>query len=113
LDTNTLRIIALSKRAFALGNFLYQIREKLALVLNTSLLQQLREIRSTETGNGIPALSNRETLNVAAVAETLLHVVEALVALGVEPRVQEAERSLAAGDQGVVDEGEDTGGEGR
>jgi hypothetical protein len=81
--------------------------------LDTSSLQQLGEVGSTESGNGIPALCDREALNVATVAGALGNVVERLVALLVQPGVQPSEGRLSRRNQRVVDERKDTSGQRR
>lgn len=82
-------------------------------ILDASLLEQLREVRSTESSDRVPTLSNREAVDVAAVAGALGDIVETLIALLVQPGIQEAKGSLAAGDESIVDKGEDAGGQRR
>lgn len=73
----------------------------------TSQLQQLREVGSTESGDGVPSLGNRESLDVASITVALGDVGETLVALFVEPWVEETEYGLAGCQKSIVDKGED------
>ena len=56
--------------------------------LRASSLEQRREVGCSPTGNGIPTLGDRETIDVAAMTASLEDVVQALVALLVQPRVK-------------------------
>lgn len=59
----------------------------------------------------IDRASGLGVLAVTAIRLSACDVGEALVAAGVNPRVQEAENRLAGAETGVVDEGDDGGGE--
>lgn len=63
--------------------------------------------RSPPSRDRIPALLRRETRRVAPDRTAARDVREGEVANGVEPRVQEAQRRSALGDQRIVNEGED------
>ena len=62
-----------------------------------------------KTGAGIPASGDGKAVSAARGAVASDDVCEANVGLGVDPRVQEAERGLAFGEAGIVDEGDDAG----
>jgi hypothetical protein len=62
-----------------------------------------------EAGAGIPAGGDRETVSTARGAVASDDVGEVVVGLGEDPRVQEAERGLAIGETGFVDEGDGAG----
>jgi hypothetical protein len=69
----------------------------------TSQLNQLREIRCSKPSNRIPTFRDRETFNVASMAEALGNISKALVPLLVQPRVQETQGGLATRQQRIVD----------
>jgi hypothetical protein len=69
--------------------------------------------RSAESGAGIPALRDGEAISAARRDVAPDDVGEGRVGLGVDPRVQEAQRGLTGADAGVVDERDDTGGQRR
>lgn len=75
-------------------------------------LDQFREVGRSEAGNGVPTFGDRETLDVAAMAISLGDIRKALVALLVQPGVQEAKNRLSTCKQRVVDERKDTRGKG-
>ena len=83
-------------------------------LLRTLLRQpdQFREYRRSETRHRIPALRYRKPGSIAASADTLRDVGKRLIALLVQPRVQESEGCLAICNQGVVCESDDGGHEG-
>ena len=70
-------------------------------------LQQVRENGCPKASNGIPAPSNRKSSRIATPVCPGRDVRKALVALAVEPRVQESERRSPLGDERVVDESDD------
>ena len=69
--------------------------------------EELSKVRSAETSDGIPALLRRETIGVAARVGTRRDVVEGCNAVGVQERVEEAERALARCNKPVVDKRDD------
>jgi hypothetical protein len=63
--------------------------------------------------DGVPALLRREPSGVAAQRAPARDIREGLEAAGVQPGIEESQRGLAGGDQGVVHEGDDGAGGGR
>lgn len=67
-------------------------------------LLELAQVRGAQTSDGIPAAGSRETISVAARVATRGNVVEAGASLAVQPGVEETQRSLALGQEVVVEQ---------
>lgn len=77
------------------------------LVIELYLLRS-STYRSSKSGTWIPSLGDWESSSAAGIGPTTDNVGEALVALAVQPGIQESERRFARRDQSIIYEGEDT-----
>ena len=67
------------------------------------------KVRRSQACDWIPTLDSLETCCVTSGVAATDNVVQTLVPLGVQPRVQESERRKSCGDTGVVQERDHSG----